>query len=350
MQARKFAEWASRSAAIASLALAAAAAAPSDSVAASRILGGVPITGGSMRAQMVRLTAYGQTLCSGVFLNSQWVLTAAHCFDQAPADVTAVYQSGATRVSQVHRHPSYDRATGVGDVALLKLIEPANGAVSAAPAATNPAGGDRVWVAGFGVVENGSSGAAYLGFQTTRGGCPAGTAGAEAGLRWCAGLADDSATCFGDSGGPAFDVNGAIAGITSMTATGCPRGGVTIYTAVAAYLDWIYGTAVDTSERSGWYRQVGLDLEGWSVQFTGARAFVGWLGYDATGAATWTVASLTRSESGLFEGSPIACRVDRTVRTCSPAVGNVSLAVTAIGLRLRSTAEAGARTLVPYQP
>ncbi len=314
-----------------------------------RIIGGLPITGGMMRAQMVQLMANDRPLCSGVFLNSQWVMTAAHCFDQSGSDVTAVHLSGSARVLRVHRHPGYNSATGAADIALLQLIEAAPGAVGTTPAGANPAAGDQILVAGFGITDGGTAGNANIGFQIVRD-CPAGTAGAAVGLRWCAGQGDDSATCYGDSGGPVFDGGGTVAGITSMTATGCPRGGITIYTAVAPYLDWINGIAMDGAARSGWYRQAGVDAEGWSVQFSGAKAFLGWFGYDLAGNATWTVASLTRSESGLYEGSPIACRDNRSVRTCDAAAGRVSLAVTATGLTLRSTAEATARQLVPHRP
>ncbi|HXF90192.1 MAG TPA: S1 family peptidase [Xanthobacteraceae bacterium] len=195
------------------------------------------------------------TLCTGIVLARDVVLTAAHCV--APAGAYRVLPgrgANPVAIARIAHHPRYDPrhyASGrvTADVALLKLanVLPArNKPALLDDGAAAVAAGERLLIAGYGVAVAGrdeSAGAARAAalLVTGRPGNlqirlvdPA-TRGERAGL----------GACIGDSGGPAFREGGAplrVIGVVSWStgpgeAAGC--GGMTGVTPLVLYRPWI---------------------------------------------------------------------------------------------------------------
>uniref|UniRef100_A0A8C5PZ33 Peptidase S1 domain-containing protein n=1 Tax=Leptobrachium leishanense TaxID=445787 RepID=A0A8C5PZ33_9ANUR len=104
-------------------------------VVSSRIVGGTDAVIGEWPWQ-VAVTYNDYFICGGSLINTQWVLSAAHCFDFDPTPskyliYMGLYQLNAnfqnTRRSSVEKiiiNSQYSSAAGKGDIALVKMTNP----------------------------------------------------------------------------------------------------------------------------------------------------------------------------------------------------------------------------------
>jgi secreted trypsin-like serine protease len=212
----------------------------------------------------------GGWTCTGTLIGSRLVVTAAHCvLEDGSGPITELYVvAGAPdlyapspeQIYEVSRYVAHPEAfpedgeptdlTGLGranDIAIVETVNPVDAEViPIVPLDEIDAvlvDGAGLTVAGFGVtnlteLENGSTNAFH-------------NVGSLSYVRrseheFLAGNAEESDTCVGDSGGPAYLVSGGKATLVGATSRGridvsvdmkCGAGG--IYTLVPAYVDWI---------------------------------------------------------------------------------------------------------------
>ena len=205
-------------------------------------------------ARHVVLIAGERSLCSGVAIAVDLVLTAAHCvLDNGKYRLVTFEgrRAGSKEVTAVTPHPQFSTRSDAPDLALVKLAtRPAPNLIPAAFSERRvpPAVGDRFIVAGFGV--------AVQGDRKSAGKLRAATLVAtERPSSQQLSLVDphklgDSpglGVCNGDSGGPVFDARDrALVGIISWTSRtdGEPACGfVSGIIPLARYRYWILETA-----------------------------------------------------------------------------------------------------------
>ncbi|KAL7946232.1 trypsin-like cysteine/serine peptidase domain-containing protein [Trichoderma barbatum] len=210
---------------------------------------GTDIVGGTAAAlgefpYIVSLSTQGSHFCGGILLNSNTVLTGAHCSVDFPASQvkvragTITWASGGTQVgvSKIVVHPSYNARTTDFDVAVWKLSSPlaASSTIGYAtlPASgSDPAAGSTVTTAGWGTTSSGSS---SLPARLNKVSVPVvsrTTCQSEYGRSaitnnmFCAALAQGGKdSCQGDSGGPIVDADGTLLGTVSW-GQGCALAG-----------------------------------------------------------------------------------------------------------------------------
>jgi hypothetical protein len=227
---------------------------------APRIVGGSGTTIDAVPWQVqVQL---GSALCGGTLIDSQWVLTAAHCIAESGATVANTFVHSdltflsemnalnAIAVDQIEVHPNFANNTKHNDVALLHLVGPAAGTpIPLFTDVSGPLDSTSALISGWGTTSFlGSVSDQLLSAEVQVLGGPSAQCGFYFGsfvpaLMLCAGEpAGGVDTCQGDSGGPLVVDAGTdpkVAGITSF-GNGCALPDFPgVYTRVSTYVSWI---------------------------------------------------------------------------------------------------------------
>ncbi|WP_277954875.1 S1 family peptidase [Saccharopolyspora soli] len=249
---------------IAALALSMAALPATATAATASDNPGTLIVGGRAATEqydwMASLQRAGQHSCGASLVDQQWVLTAAHCVqDAAPADLglrigSPDHTSGGTvaGVSEIVVHPDYATKNPNGDLALLKLDH----AVPQTPVEIADGSGDvgtpsRIigWGLSCPIRGCGQPPTQLQELETqvvADGQCSLSTIDGPTEI--CTGSQELLANaCFGDSGGPQLEGEPGdwkLTGVTSRLGSLVPVCGTapSVYTDATAYRDWIYAT------------------------------------------------------------------------------------------------------------
>lgn len=220
-----------------------------------QIVGGSVTTPYSRTYQAMLVSTSGQQFCGGTLIGDEWVLTAAHCVDNASASrirvrLGAHYRTGnegqLLGVSQIIRHQNWN-TNNIGngwDIALLRLSGTANAeyerAVLPTVAKANEIAGvgDYVVVSGWGNTSNRGSASNVLKEASlpiiNNSQCEN-----SPGHVICGGGSYNLSACNGDSGGPFVARQNGISYSIGSVSWGINCSGFTAFTRTTSFLGWI---------------------------------------------------------------------------------------------------------------
>lgn len=229
-----------------------------EETSASKVTNGVTVSGQTFPSTvlLISLTAAGEGICTGTFVNDSQVVTAGHCVENLAANnpnmVVATEFKGQVvpfaKAESFVRNPNYSFAQGVSPYDLAVINFPANTAPAVSPIAeAAPKAGEAFTIVGYGNNQN------FIDNTGVLNGAGAGTKRAgsnrigqvSGGMISFAGLTGTMdiegmepgqyvSSGSGDSGGPMF-VNGNLVGVTSGGGMGATPDGLDI--AISFYVD-----------------------------------------------------------------------------------------------------------------
>ncbi|KAL0480186.1 Tmprss2 [Acrasis kona] len=213
-----------------------------------------------------------QKTCGGAMINSQWIMTAAHCFETSTdaskyfviAGETNIVNKVRHRVTKIVRHPNFIVKQNINDIALAKLDTTLQETstlkyVNIPNTISNLNTGNLLWISGWGVFMDGTvpndlyKAQIPLQPQTF---CTDYFYAQNYSPSYfiCAGDGLGKDSCQGDSGGSIVqkdninDTRWTSYGITSYGPTGCgDKGSVGAYARVDIHSQWINATALISS-------------------------------------------------------------------------------------------------------
>ncbi|XP_051170628.1 uncharacterized protein LOC127287634 [Leptopilina boulardi] len=219
-----------------------------------RIVGGSPAPEGGFPYQ-VSLQRNGKHFCGGSIINSQWILTAAHCLQVVTAEQVTVVAGtnnltlGGTqyKAKRLVVHPNFDLRKIAGDIGLLEI----NGTITfnarigkvSLPSTDVSDANTRVVVSGWGKTWVFGKVSLVLKSLETRilrhTFCRLFNVMRITDKNICTISRIGNGVCHGDSGGPLV-ANGVQIGVVSWGLP-CALGAPDVYTRVYSYKDWIDG-------------------------------------------------------------------------------------------------------------
>lgn len=230
----------------------------------NRIVGGNEAVPNSLPWQ-VALFIDGQYFCGGSLISNEWVLTAAHCADNAgffeiylgSHNVRLDSVDEPTRVVVIATnytvHPQWGPIRIVNDVALIQLPSPVDFTpeiqpICLAPSTEEDHANDILHISGWGKPSDAAGGISPVLREVnvtciTNAECAATYGATITDGNICVDTTGGKGSCNGDSGGPLSFVNGGVynqVGIVSFgSSAGCEVGLPAGFSRVSYFADWI---------------------------------------------------------------------------------------------------------------
>ncbi|KAF7283571.1 hypothetical protein GWI33_023416 [Rhynchophorus ferrugineus] len=227
-----------------------------DAPSESRIIGGSEATPNSHPYQVALFIQFpqGRSFCGGSIISENYILTAAHCMDNAKSAEVVLgahdirrNESTQMRVSsdQITVHPNWSYRKLQNDVALIKLPEPITFNQYIKPislASTGTFSDSTALLTGWGKTSDFSRVSNTLNEVNLpvldNKDCSSYFQGMIESTHVCTSGAEIKGGCNGDSGGPLVFEDKQI-GIVSFGSNRCTRGYPTVFTRVSEFKDWI---------------------------------------------------------------------------------------------------------------
>ncbi|KAM4868926.1 vitamin K-dependent protein C isoform X1 [Urocitellus parryii] len=236
-----------------------------------RIVNGSITRQGDSPWQVILLDSKKKLACGGVLIHTSWVLTAAHCMENARKLTVRLGEYDLRRrdkwevdlnIRDVYIHPDYSRSTSDNDIALLRLAQPVTLSKTIVPICLPDSGlaereltqaGQETVVTGWGYhnsreKESKRNRTFVLTFikipVAPRNECMEVMNNMISENMLCAGiLGDERDACEGDSGGPMVALSRGTWFLVGLVSWGEGCGLLNnygVYTKVSRYLDWIH--------------------------------------------------------------------------------------------------------------